>query len=149
MGSVSISTRPHDLFGSIKNVITRLRNVARACLCFWLLQPVVGLASDWAEWRGPNRDGVSIESGLLKEWPEAGPPLQWKAIGLGSGDSGVAVAKGVVALVEPTRSGYLEKSRFTPPDRSGKKSWAHPVVAGGKLYLRDQDVLLCYNIKAD
>lgn len=56
--------------------------------------------------------------------------------------------KGVVALLEATPSGYKEKSRFTPPDRSGKKSWPHPVVAGGQLYLRDQDVLLCYDIRA-
>jgi outer membrane protein assembly factor BamB len=56
--------------------------------------------------------------------------------------------KGVVALVEATPSGFVEKSRFSPPDRSGKKSWPHPVIAGGQLYLRDQDVLLCYDVKA-
>jgi outer membrane protein assembly factor BamB len=41
--------------------------------------------------------------------------------------------QGVVALLEATPSGYVEKSRFTAPDRSGKMNWAHPVVAGGKL----------------
>lgn len=56
--------------------------------------------------------------------------------------------KGVVALVEATPAGYVEKGRFTPPDRSGKQSWPHPVVVGGKLYLRDQDVLLCYDVQA-
>ena len=55
--------------------------------------------------------------------------------------------KGVVALLEATPSGFIEKGRFTPPDRSGKKSWPHPVIAGGRLYLRDQDVLLCYGLK--
>jgi outer membrane protein assembly factor BamB len=55
--------------------------------------------------------------------------------------------KGVVALLEPTPSGYVEKGRFTPPDRSGKMSWSHPVVVGGKLYLRDQDILLCYEVQ--
>ena len=54
---------------------------------------------------------------------------------------------GVVALVEATPSGFIEKGRFTPLDRSGKKSWPHPVIAGGRLYLRDQDVLLCYGVK--
>lgn len=54
---------------------------------------------------------------------------------------------GTVALVEATPTGYKEKSRFDQPDRSGKNSWAHPVIAGGKLYLRDQDVLLCYDVK--
>lgn len=53
---------------------------------------------------------------------------------------------GVVALLEATPKGFVEKGRFTPPARSGKKSWPHPAIAGGRLYLRDQDVLLCYNV---
>jgi hypothetical protein len=56
--------------------------------------------------------------------------------------------KGAVVIVEAIPTGYVEKSRFTPSDRSGKKSWPHPVIAGGKLYLRDQDILLCYDIQA-
>ncbi|MEY2410968.1 MAG: outer membrane protein assembly factor BamB, partial [Verrucomicrobiota bacterium] len=43
--------------------------------------------------------------------------------------------------------GYKEKGRFDPPDRSEKNSWAHPVISDGKLWLRDQDVLLCYDLK--
>jgi hypothetical protein len=53
-----------------------------------------------------------------------------------------------VALVEATPQGYKEKGRFDPPDQSDTSSWSHPVIAGGKLYLRDQDVLLCYDIRA-
>src|SRR5262245_58700347 len=48
-------------------------------------------AGDWPQWRGPQRDGISPESGLLKEWPAGGPPLVWKAKGLGAGYSSVAV----------------------------------------------------------
>ena len=54
---------------------------------------------------------------------------------------------GTVALIEATPGGYREKGRFNPPDRSRQNSWAHPVVANGKLFLRDQDVLLCYDLK--
>ncbi|MGV3724215.1 MAG: PQQ-binding-like beta-propeller repeat protein [Actinomycetota bacterium] len=54
---------------------------------------------------------------------------------------------GQVALVEATPAGYQEKSRFTPTDRSGKTAWPHPVVTGGRLYLRDQGALLCYDVK--
>ncbi|GEM_PF-1730652 len=43
------------------------------------------------------------------------------------------------------RVGYVEKGRVDQPDRSGESSGAHPVVAGGRLYLRDQDILLCYD----
>jgi hypothetical protein len=54
---------------------------------------------------------------------------------------------GQLALVEATPAGYQEKSRFTPTERSGKTAWPHPVVTGGRLYLRDQDALTCYNVK--
>jgi len=55
--------------------------------------------------------------------------------------------KGTVALIEATPKGWSEKGRFDQPDRSDKNSWAHPVVANGRLYLRDQEVLLCYDVK--
>jgi len=54
---------------------------------------------------------------------------------------------GTVALIEASPSGYKEHGRFNPPDRSDKLSWPHPVISGARLYLRDQDVLLCYDVK--
>jgi outer membrane protein assembly factor BamB len=56
--------------------------------------------------------------------------------------------KGTVALIEPSPDGYREHGHFDQPDRSSQNSWPHPVVAGARLYLRDQDVLLCYDVKA-
>lgn len=56
--------------------------------------------------------------------------------------------KGAVFLVEANPEKYVEAGRFEPPDRSSLPSWAHPVIANGKLYLRDQDVLLCYEVKS-
>ena len=55
---------------------------------------------------------------------------------------------GVVLLIEPHPKQYVERGRFEQPERSRKPAWAHPVIANGKLYLRDQDVLLCYDVKA-
>lgn len=49
------------------------------------------LASNWPQWRGPARDGRSADTGLLKQWPAGGPTLAWKATGLGSGYSSIAV----------------------------------------------------------
>jgi outer membrane protein assembly factor BamB len=51
-------------------------------------------AADWPQWRGPNRDGISKETGLLKQWPAEGPPLVWKASGAGGGYSSFSVANG-------------------------------------------------------
>ena len=56
--------------------------------------------------------------------------------------------KGPVALVEATPAGYKERGRFDQPDRSKLLAWPHPVIANGKLYLRDDDILLCYDVKA-
>lgn len=55
---------------------------------------------------------------------------------------------GTMTIVEATPDGYKERGRFSQPDRSKREAWAHPVVANGKLYLRDMDVLLCYDVKA-
>jgi outer membrane protein assembly factor BamB len=52
-----------------------------------------------------------------------------------------------VALVEATPDGYKEKGRFEQPDHGRRPAWPHPVVANGRLYLRDGDVLLCYDVK--
>lgn len=49
------------------------------------------LASDWPQWRGPQRNGISPETGLLQAWPKEGPTLVWKVTGIGSGYSTPAV----------------------------------------------------------
>src|SRR5262245_35929694 len=51
----------------------------------------VFVAADWPQWRGPNRDGVSGEQGLLKKWPEGGPKLVWQSTELGKGYGSLAV----------------------------------------------------------
>jgi outer membrane protein assembly factor BamB len=56
--------------------------------------------------------------------------------------------QGAVVLVEPSRKEYLERGRFEQPNRTASPAWAHPVIANGKLYVRDQDTLFCYNVKA-
>jgi hypothetical protein len=55
---------------------------------------------------------------------------------------------GTVVLIEPSPKQYIERGRFEQPDRSRAPAWPYPVIANGKLYIRDQDVLLCYDVKA-
>ena len=43
------------------------------CACGAILLSLAAHAADWPQWRGPQRNGVSSETGLLKEWPKAGP----------------------------------------------------------------------------
>ena len=56
--------------------------------------------------------------------------------------------KGAMLLIEPSAKSYIERGRFDQPGRTSQPAWTHPVIANGKLYLRDQDLLLCYDIKA-
>src|SRR5215510_4289090 len=53
----------------------------------------------------------------------------------------------VVGLAEATPNSYVEKGRFSVPEQ-GRPSWAHPVVVGGNLYIRDQGTLTAYDVKA-
>jgi outer membrane protein assembly factor BamB len=57
-------------------------------------------------------------------------------------------ADGTMILVDAVSSGYAEKGRFAQPSRAREQAWTHPVIANGKLYIRDQDLLLCYEISA-
>src|SRR5260370_5486420 len=60
----------------------------------WFLSGILCLAAgaaDWPQWRGPRRNGISQESGLLKEWPKDGPRLLWRIADIGDGYATPAV----------------------------------------------------------
>jgi hypothetical protein len=65
-----------------------------ACLLCFVIVSATPRAADWPQWRGPNRDGISSETGLLAAWPKGGPPLVWRATGLGEGYASLSVARG-------------------------------------------------------
>ncbi len=81
-------------------------------------------AADWPQWRGPHRDGLSADTGLLREWPKGGPPLAWEVKGLGKGFSSVAVAAGRIYTLGDRQNGqYL----IALNEADGKELWATPV----------------------
>lgn len=113
-----------------------------------LLPSAAGASEDWPQWRGPRRDGVSRETGLLRAWPADGPPLLFRAEGLGAGYSTVSVAEGrvhtlgmwsdrewVVALDAATGAAL-----WTTPHAEGFREWrgdgprSVPTVAEGRAY---------------
>jgi len=69
------------------------------------------------------------------------------SVALANGRLYYRTENGATILIEPSPKGFLERGRFEQPDRSDAPAWPHPVIANGKLYLRDQDVLLCYDVK--
>src|SRR5262245_36093331 len=66
----------------------KLRMLVAVCICAFT---VSAMAADWPQWRGPNRDGLSKETGLLKEGPADGPKLLWQIKDVGEGYSTPAV----------------------------------------------------------
>ena len=71
-----------------------LATIAALCLCFAdmsVTSSAGSSASDWPQWRGPERNGISQEGGLLKQWPAEGPKLLWQVNDIGDGYSTPAV----------------------------------------------------------
>ena len=115
-------------------------------------------AQDVAQWRGPNRDGIYNEMGLLKKWSDAGPKLLWHFDELGDGHTSAAVTGSGIYT-----SGMIDGTGFVFAfDKSGKllwkkeygKEWAEnwngtrstPLVVGDKLYvLSSYWKLVCMN----
>src|SRR5262245_829501 len=96
--------------------------LAALLLAFPLSQdsPPVGAPGHWPQWRGPLRDGVSTERGLLREWPKEGPKLLWKATGLGEGTGCLSVAGGLIFA-----QGNLDgKDIVSSLDGLGKVRWS-------------------------
>lgn len=81
------------------------------------------LAIDWPQWRGVNRNGVSPETGLAKSWPAGGPPLVWKAQGLGAGYAAFSIAGGRLFT-----QGQRGNQQFVLAIdiKTGKKIWETP-----------------------
>ncbi|MDX6611854.1 MAG: hypothetical protein QOD75_1040 [Blastocatellia bacterium] len=103
---------------SIKTIV----NVAIIVLC---LSAAVSAqtTANWPQWRGPNRDGISKETGLLKQWPAEGPPLVWKATGAGAGYSSLAISNGLIFTM-----GLRGDREFIAAFdvATGKQVWATP-----------------------
>jgi len=80
-------------------------------------------AADWPQWRGPNRDGTSAETGLMQSWPQGGPPVVWKISGLGEGYSSLAIAGGKIYT-----QGQRGRQEFVLAldVKTGKKLWETP-----------------------
>lgn len=90
----------------------------------------VELVPFWPQFHGPNRDNISTEEGLLKQWPENGPDLVWTAQGLGHGFSTVSIAGGMIY----TAGNIGGDTVITALDLDGKMVWQ---ATNGKAWTRD------------
>src|SRR5215813_4301304 len=81
-----------------------LTTIAALCLCFSAVSVtrpanMAASTSDWPQWRGPERNGISPESGLLKQWPKEGPKLLWQVNDIGDGYSTPSVVGNRIYLM--------------------------------------------------
>lgn len=164
------------------------------------------IAADWPQFRGPRRDGVSAETGLLQRWPGSGPPRLWTSTNLGRGYAAPIVVgeriylagdvdealrlfaldregqpiwqatngrawkhpypgarasctfsdgrlyhlseQGEVVLLDPGADAFEVKGSFKLVPERKSDAWTHPVISDGRLYLRYQETLFCYDVRA-
>ncbi len=130
-------------------------NTARYCLLVLVLTVGSTFAADglivspeagWSQWRGPRRDGISDEKGLLTEWPDEGPKLVWKTQGLGKGWSSPVIAKDRIYLTGDIEDDLvifaLDVNGKGIWQRKNGKSWKNPypgarascAVSEGRVY---------------
>lgn len=136
-----------------------------AFLAILALTLSTSFADDWPGWRGPNRDGISKEKGLLKVWPpKVGPKLLWQSDKAGLGYSGMAVVGDVVY----TMGAFKEDEYLIAFDSKGAKLWetkvgpvldwaanqwsrgpnSTPTVDGDRIYaMSSKGMLVCANRK--
>src|SRR5262245_51599728 len=69
--------------------------------------PVASTESGWPQFRGPRRDGVSSERGLLAQWPQAGPRALWSATNLGRGFSAPVISEGRLIVTGDFKEGLI------------------------------------------
>ncbi len=137
-----------------------LTTIAALCLSAVFVTMSANMAastSDWPQWRGPERDGISRESGLLKQWPKEGPRLLWQVNDIGDGYSTPSVVgtriylmsnrgmenEFVLALstqdgkpIWTTRVGNVGNPNQTPPYAKARST---PTIDGDFIYALGSD----------
>ena len=111
-----------------------LTTIATLCLCFSAASVtrsarIVTSASDWPQWRGPERNGISPESGLLRQWPKEGPKLLWRLNDIGDGYSTPAVVGKRLYLM--SNRGLENEFVQALSTENGKPIWTTRVGAVG------------------
>lgn len=118
----------------------------------------LGQNDEWPCWRGPNRDGKSADTGLLKEWPDGGPEQLWKVSTIGKGFSTVAVTDGFIYTTGDVSRNLI----LFAFDMNGAPKWnvrvdaawsrshpgsrSTPTVDGDRVYvLSGNGILGCFN----
>ncbi len=109
-----------------------------------------GLEPYWPQFHGPNQDNKSPDTGLLKQWPAAGPPLAWKATGIGFGYSTVAIGGGRIFVTGNIKDRSVVTALSVQEGRilwraPNGKAWVNPVAGTRSTPTLDGDRLYDLN----
>jgi outer membrane protein assembly factor BamB len=104
-----------------------MNNTFVSCLVgfFLVASRISGVAADWPQWRGPQRNGLSQETGLLKQWAKDGPKLLWGVKEIGSGYSTPAVVGERLYLL--SNAGMESESVQALSTMDGQRIWVSPL----------------------
>jgi outer membrane protein assembly factor BamB len=134
---------------------------ARMLASFVMLVSLGAWAADAPQFRGPNRDGVFADNGLLKQWPENGPTLAWAAKNIGQGFSSATAVKDKIYItgmlegqqgclfVLDLNGAVAQKINYGPetPEKQAPGSRSTPTIDGDRLYLLSGlGVLYCIDL---
>jgi len=114
---------------AVKSAPLVARNAPKGLVPSRARQATAG-SGPWPQFRGPERNGVSRETGLVKQWPEGGPSLAWKGAGIGQGMGGLAITGGRI-YTSGDRDGFAWL--FALNEADGKLAWETKIGRGGQL----------------
>ncbi len=127
----------------------RIRTIAAVTFLCTMGSSLVAAEPSWPSWRGPHRDGISTETGLLASWPEDGPELLWQVDDLGSGFSSISIADGRIFTMgqirKPEPGAYLialnlsDGSVLWKTRLGGGSPNSTPTVDGDRVYALDRN----------
>ena len=125
-----------------------MNRIACALLVLIVVNPAASDAADWPQWRGPARDGISADTGLLQRWPKGGPRLVRTVKGLGNGYASQVIAAGRVVTIGKDGQAVFARC-FSEKDgtrlwstqigQSGRKALSTPTIDGDRVYALDPD----------
>jgi outer membrane protein assembly factor BamB len=137
-----------------------MKNVVSLLLVVILFNTSLCPGDNWPQFRGPNRDGKSSETNLLKEWPEGGPTLLWSYEGVGQGYASVSVVDGMIyttgindknqgTLVAINTKEKLQWKKEYGQEWTGSYAGTHttPTVNGDRIYvISGLELLSCFSL---